>query len=238
MNPVRRARAIAAGVLALAALALVALAARSDRTPVLTPITRPSGSAASTVEVTPSVVSATSTPAARPEADWSLSSFVFVLLLLLAAAYLLGFWAWMLRRSRGGQRWWWLPARFRRERQPAPDPAVAGALAGAVDAGLRRIDEGEPRDAVIACWVLLERAAAAAGTARRPAETSAELTARVLAEQRVTADLLRRLADLYREARYSEHQQGEPAREQARAALRQLHHELTGQPAARSVGSG
>src|SRR5213079_3750832 len=55
----------------------------------------------------------------------------------------------------------------RRQRPlPAVDNPERDALAEAVEAALRRVEEGEPHDAVIACWVLLERAAADAGTAR------------------------------------------------------------------------
>lgn len=241
MQAVRQARAIAAVVVAGAALGLVAIAAQSGRTPVLTPITRPSsGSVPVTVSAIPPTT-ASPTPSPTPQTvspGWLLGLTLLVALLVLAAAYLLGFVAWILRPSRRGRRWWWIPARLRRQPAPRPEPAAAttAALVTAVDTGLRRIEEGEPRDAVIACWVLLERAAASAGTARWPTETPAELTARVLAEQWVTADVLRRLADLYREARYSGHRQEEPVREEARAALLRLQQELTGPPAARSGG--
>lgn len=79
---------------------------------------------------------------------------------------------------------------------------------------------------MVACWVRLEQAAARAGTARHPAQTAAELTARVLAAHRVAPDTLRRLADPYREARSSRHVLDERARDEARAALEQIRQEL------------
>jgi hypothetical protein len=152
-------------------------------------------------------------------------------LMVLGVLYLLGFGGWTVRRARGGRRHWWIPGWwrwYRRRAAPAPALPPAEALAGAAAAGLRRIEEGEPREAVVACWVLLERAAADAGVARRPAETAAELTGRVLAAYRVSAGVLTELADLYREARFSRHRLGEPERDRARAALAQGSAELAG----------
>ncbi|MFI5713213.1 DUF4129 domain-containing protein [Kribbella sp. NPDC051620] len=54
---------------------------------------------------------------------------------------------------------------------------------------------------VIACWVGLEDAAAAAGVPRNEAETPAEFILRVLVVNGVSAPVLGALADLYREAR-------------------------------------
>jgi hypothetical protein len=74
----------------------------------------------------------------------------------------------------------------------------------AVRAGLADMDAGgDPRRAVIACWLRLERLAAAAGTARLAADTPADLVARLLARHRVSEPALGRLADAYRLARYA-----------------------------------
>jgi hypothetical protein len=231
----RTAQTVAALVVAVAALALVAVAARSGRPETLTPVTARSRTAIPTVTAT--LERPSPEPPASSSAGWVAPHWMIVFLALLAMACLLGFAAWLFRRSRGGRRlWWWrgqpAPAPELAP-DPRPDPAVTGALADAVDAGLRRLDEGAARDAVIACWVLLESAAAEAGTARRPAETAAELTTRVLHQHRVTADVLHRLADLYREARYSSHLLGEDARKQARAALAQVRVELAGEQVVR-----
>ena len=117
----------------------------------------------------------------------------------------------------------------------APDDSLGDArpeqasarLDAAAQAGLADLsDETDPRRAVIAAWLRLE-AAAAAGTVRRPAETPGELAERVLAEHAVSPVTLRRLVDLYREARYSSHEVDEHMRADARRALERLRRELT-----------
>jgi hypothetical protein len=96
----------------------------------------------------------------------------------------------------------------------------------AVDAGLADLDDGDPRAAVIACWVRLEEAAAAAGTPRQPGDTPAELVLRLLATHQVSAGVLYPLAEVYRLARYATHTVDVSMRDQARAALGQLRAEL------------
>jgi hypothetical protein len=98
----------------------------------------------------------------------------------------------------------------------------------AVDEGLADLDVADldPRRAVIACWVRLEAAAAAAGTAREPGDTSTELVQRMLAEHAITASVLAGFAAAYREARFATHVVDDTMREQARAALRQVRDEL------------
>ncbi|ADB30526.1 hypothetical protein Kfla_1425 [Kribbella flavida DSM 17836] len=99
-------------------------------------------------------------------------------------------------------------------------------LAEAVETGLASVESGTASDAVIACWVALEEAAASAGVAREPSETPAEFTVRVLGVGGISEPELLRLAELYREARYSTHGSSEDARAQARAALLRLRDEL------------
>lgn len=103
----------------------------------------------------------------------------------------------------------------------------ADRLAEAVDTGLAGIDSGTATDAVIACWVALEAAAASAGVAREPSETPAEFTVRVLGVGGISEPQLNRLGELYREARYSTHGSTEEARAEARAALLRLREELS-----------
>jgi Domain of unknown function (DUF4129) len=240
---VRTARAVAAAVVVAAGLALVAVAARSGRTAVLTPMVtysaRPVSTATGTVSPRPSPQTAAPTPASG--SDWVVPGTIFVAVCLFALGYLAGFWTWLMHKSRGGRHsWWWHRPRWRPRRgqpEPEPEPLMTGELVSALDAGLRRIDEGEAEDAVVACWVLLEHAVAEAGTRRQPSETPAELTERVLAEHRVTAATLRGLADLYREARYSPHRLGEPERERARSALERVRDELAGRAAVRPGGA-
>jgi Domain of unknown function (DUF4129) len=101
----------------------------------------------------------------------------------------------------------------------------------AVDAGLADLDEGDPRAAVIACWVRLEEAAAAAGTPREPGDTPAELVLRLLGDHQVSSGVLYGLAEVYRLARYATHTVDAAMREQARSALHQLRAELTAEDA-------
>src|SRR5205814_870257 len=75
----------------------------------------------------------------------------------------------------------------------------------AVEAGLSDLDDADadPRRAVIACWVRLEQAAAAAGTPRNVGDTPTELVTRLLTGHAVSAAVPYRLAEVYRLARYA-----------------------------------
>lgn len=97
------------------------------------------------------------------------------------------------------------------------------ASAHAQRAALRR---GSPRNAIIECWLLLEAAVSDAGVQRRPADTSAELTERVLADHDVDATAIATLAALYREARFSDHEMSETSRQAAIEALERVHDSL------------
>ena len=113
---------------------------------------------------------------------------------------------------------------------PAADSVDPARLAAAVRAGLQELDEGGPGEGVIACWVLLERAAADAGTHRARPDTPSELAGRLIDRHDVSPAPLLRLAELYREARYSRHLLPESARTEARAALEQVAAELAARP--------
>ena len=102
----------------------------------------------------------------------------------------------------------------------ASQPVGAGELREALRAGLAGIDAGDdPRAAVIACWLRLEHAAAAAGVERLAAETSTDLVHRLLSAHRVDDRSLSALADAYRLARYAPHDVGAELRDTARSAL-------------------
>jgi hypothetical protein len=113
------------------------------------------------------------------------------------------------------------------------EPDAADEVVAALDAGLLDLSDADsdPRRAVIACWVRLEQAAAAAGTPRRPGDTPTDLVSRLLAEQHVGADVLSGFAAVYREARYATHTVDERMRADARAALQSLRTDLAGAPA-------
>lgn len=94
-------------------------------------------------------------------------------------------------------------------------------LQSGVSAALAELDEqGEPRLAVLACWVRLEKAFAAAGSPRAQAETSGEMARRILAEHAVNPQALDALHRGYRLARFSGGTVSEAMKDEARSALR------------------
>jgi Domain of unknown function (DUF4129) len=109
-----------------------------------------------------------------------------------------------------------------------PESRTQEDLVAALDAGLEELSDADrdPRRAVIACWVRLEQAAAAAGTTRHPGDSPTDLVGRLLAEQQVDARVLAALAAVYREARYATHAVDDRMRGQARSALEQLRADL------------
>jgi hypothetical protein len=113
---------------------------------------------------------------------------------------------------------WRVGQRFRRPIAVLPE-LPERELAVDVDAARIALSEGTPRNAIVACWMQLERDAAAAGIPRAAAETSAEYVERVLATSSVDPEPIRALAALYREARFSHHELGDDLRARARAAL-------------------
>ena len=100
--------------------------------------------------------------------------------------------------------------------EPAPSPEQVEQEARAA---LELVDEGEPRNAIVASWERFELSADELGFGRRPWETSSEFVLRMLAVVEADHGAVMRLEGLYREARYSTHPLGEDARAQARAAL-------------------
>lgn len=102
-------------------------------------------------------------------------------------------------------------------------------VVAALDAGLLDLDDdaADPRTAVIACWVRLEQAAAAAGVPRLPDDTATDLVVRMLARRHLDAGVLNGFADVYRRARYATHRVDDDMRLQARASLHRLRDELT-----------
>ncbi len=95
---------------------------------------------------------------------------------------------------------------------------------------------GEPRNAIVACWLRLESQIEAAGHRRDPADTSEEFTARILSRFAVDAGAVDRLAALYREARFSSHEMGEAQRRAAISALDAVHDGLRSAGSASATG--
>ncbi len=110
----------------------------------------------------------------------------------------------------------------------AEEPRTAEDLVAALDAGLEELSDTDrdPRRAVIACWVRLEQAAAAAGTRRHAGDSPTDLVGRLLREQRVDAGVLAALLEVYRQARYATHTVDDQMRAQALSALRRLRADL------------
>ncbi|GAA4923375.1 DUF4129 domain-containing protein [Actinoplanes utahensis] len=120
------------------------------------------------------------------------------------------------------------PARTGRRGESRRPQRTAEDLVAALDAGLEELSDTDrdPRRAVIACWVRLEDAAAAAGTPRHPGDSPTDYVGRLLAEQRVDAGVLAALLAVYREARYATHTVDDRMRQQARSALERLRADL------------
>lgn len=149
-------------------------------------------------------------------------SLVFKIVLGLGAAVLLTLVVLRLLRLGGTGR------RTRRQAAivPLPEVDLAEVVDDVADDLYRRLASGTPRNAIVECWVVLEDAVAATGRGRRPSETSAEFTARVIGEHSVDATAIGRLAALYREARFSRHELAEDHRAAAVAAVESLRRQL------------
>jgi hypothetical protein len=155
---------------------------------------------------------------------------VVLMAVLLLGLGLAGWLLWLLlrryRRSGGGR-----GRRYRlRALRPAAGPAAPvdpERLRAAVDEAVARSkDDGDPRRAVIACWVRLAEAAGEAGIGRYRSDTATDLVVRLLRRQRVSEPVLAGFVEAYWLARYTTHPVDEQMRTQARASLRRLRAEL------------
>ena len=159
-------------------------------------------------------------PASLP--DWVGTAALVVL--GIAGLVVIALVAWAIVRDQSRRR-----ARRRGLRAPVqPEPRTAEDLVAALDAGLEELSDADrdPRRAVIACWVRLEHAAAAAGTRRHPGDSPTDLVGRLLAEQQVDRGVLAALLEVYRQARYATHTVDDQMRVQARSALERLRADL------------
>jgi hypothetical protein len=129
---------------------------------------------------------------------------------------------------------WWLGARGRRRaREPLPTTpaeALADVLAETLD-DLRA--ERDPRRAVIAAYARMERALAASGLPRDPAEAPEEYLRRILADVAVTGRAATRLTSLFAWARFSGHDVRPEMKDEAIETLEQVQRELAAADAAR-----
>jgi hypothetical protein len=87
-------------------------------------------------------------------------------------------------------------------------------------------NEADPRKAVIAAYARMEKILAAHGLPRRPSEAPVEYLRRVLLELRVSEDSLAKLTALFERAKFSAHEIGHDAKEEAIEALVSLRDDL------------
>jgi hypothetical protein len=118
---------------------------------------------------------------------------------------------------------------FRRRTSPGLPPAPTEGVVAILDEGLGALlAESDPRRAVIAAYVAMERAMARQGWARRPAEAPTEYLGRVLGVAPGRARDLDQLVGLYQVARFSEHPVTPDMREVAVESVRRLRADLQG----------
>jgi Domain of unknown function (DUF4129) len=119
----------------------------------------------------------------------------------------------------------------RRRRAPDAPRDRGRRLAGLLDslaAGRGAlIAGGEPREAIIACYVAMERGFAAAGSAPAAADTPAEVLTRASEAGLVRSDSAGTLTGLFRRARYSSEPMTSADSAAAAAALDQMRGDLT-----------
>ncbi len=161
---------------------------------------------------------------AREQSQLELPAFVeviarvvFYICLSIAAVFAAVF-AWRHRPS-----WRWT---IRRRRRPVDFDAlddVAASISADAAAQQEALRRGEPRNAIVECWLRVESSIVDAGIARDPSDTSTELTQRVLESQNLDPSAIATLASLYREARFSDHPMTEASRQRAIEALHAVH---------------
>ena len=96
---------------------------------------------------------------------------------------------------------------------------VAEQVAADADEQDTLLRSGDPRNAIVAAWHRFEVQGERAGVARRVSETSSEYALRILDLADADAGPVNRLAELYREARFSDHPVTEEHRSEALDAL-------------------
>ncbi|HEX6195391.1 MAG TPA: DUF4129 domain-containing protein [Jiangellaceae bacterium] len=154
----------------------------------------------------------------------SVGTFVFALALLGVVAWLVG----RLFRK--------LIRELRDVRLPIPmdetvDAHIREALRDASQEAAKNVEgvpAGDATDAVVASWVLLERAAERVGTPRAAAATPTEFTVHLLREHDADPRAVSTLLDLYHQARFGPAPLPDSAAETAADALRTIANSLSG----------
>jgi NADH:ubiquinone oxidoreductase subunit 6 (subunit J) len=112
-------------------------------------------------------------------------------------------------------------------RRRLPDEELALALADVLAETLDDLrTEGDPRRAVIGSYARMERALAAFGLPRRPAEAPEEYVERILLELEVGTMAVRRLTALYARAKFSHHHVDTVMKDEAIGTLESVRSEL------------
>ena len=170
------------------------------------------------------IVTSEQVPEASPGKDSGLGPLMQLLAVVVVAAGAAALFA---------MRGWWPSdwplggARQRRSGGFGSLPAVADSELGVnIEEARAALSKGQPRNAIVACWMRLEGDIAAAGRPRSGAETSAEYVERIVAEASVDPCAISDLAALYREARFSDHPLGDTDRTRAVEALARVEDSL------------
>jgi len=212
------------GLLFLAALAATRSEPQLER---VSPAAEPANDAPPLLPPAPEATVAGQTPPGAGETATGLPDWVGTVALVvlgIAGLVVVALVVWAIVRDQARRR----DQRAGRRPPVREEPRTAEDLVAALDAGLEELSDTDrdPRRAVIACWVRLEQAAAAAGTPRHAGDTPTDLVGRLLREQHVDAGVLAALLEVYRQARYATHTVDEDMRGQAVSALRRLRTDL------------
>jgi Domain of unknown function (DUF4129) len=114
-----------------------------------------------------------------------------------------------------------------RRRKLRKGDGVAAALSQALEGTLDDVrDESDPRRAIILAYARMERALERCGVGRRGAEAPLEYVARVLFELQVTPAPVHALADLFEQAKFSDHPIDGRMKGEALVALETIRSEL------------
>jgi hypothetical protein len=205
-----------------AAVIVVVAAASAERSSLWREIELPWAEDPVTIDRTQSTVTLAPPPFAElePGDGADLGWLAPILLVLVVVAAL---------AAAAGAVWWLGTRRWARSRRPEPptfDVLPEVDLTEATDGLDDVLAQGSPRNAIVECWVRLEKAVQEAGLPPDPAETSEETATRVLKTYTVDHEAIGALAALYREARFSVHELDEHHRDLARDALAELRREL------------
>ncbi len=122
---------------------------------------------------------------------------------------------------------WWSAKARRKARGEGKEPTFAEALDDVLAETLDDLRaEADPRRAVIGAYARLERALAAYGVPRRPAEAPLEYLGRMLAEAEVGPVAVKRLTLLFERARFSQHEVDALMKDEAIEALETVREDL------------